>query len=113
VFALRHTAGVSGEASLSAENSEEKTLGGGGSTLNPAWGAHSAIPDPLAGAMGLLPLRLALASALQSCPPPSEKSWAFPRLTHTEGRYALYTLLIIDRKSLGDQELSKLFAVIS
>jgi len=42
---------VSGEAILSAENSG-KPLGGQGSTLNPAGGAHNAPPDPLPGGNG-------------------------------------------------------------
>jgi len=46
---------VSGEAILSAENSEN-LRGGRGSAPNPARGAHRAHPDPIAGGEGLLPL---------------------------------------------------------
>ena len=43
---------MSGEAILSAENSG-KPLGGWGSAPNPAGGAHSTPPDPLAGGEGV------------------------------------------------------------
>jgi len=67
---------VSGEVTLSGENSE-KPLDGQGSELR--WGNSQRLPDPVACGEGLLPLprNPTPAVGLRSCPP-NEKSWARP-----------------------------------
>ena len=74
---------VSGEAILSAENCG-KPLAGRDSAPNPAGGAYSASPDPLAGGLLLPPQEPHPTSIFGFSPPPPKKkkeeenSWAHP-----------------------------------